>query len=433
MSWAHVQGTLVQGPSGTVVSATFGSPVTAGNLICVGVTNYGTSTIVCKDLTNNINYAQAVLSQYGDNQTAIFWYVPPTGGSSFIVRVTLGAYGYSSITIDEYSYTSGSTVVVDSYGTGGSTGTTQTLSGNLTVTGTDLIFATVGGNQTPSAGSGFTQRGQGADTGSAWSICSEDSLNATSNVNPTFTSNSMPYAMAGVAFLAQVQSFTYSAAGLAISGAWGTGTAGPSPGVAGLAISSYPGGAVFPGIISAAAGLAISGAPGTGTAGPSPGVAGLAISGGYSGAVFPGIISSAAGLAIAGASGTGTAGPSPGVAGLAISGGYGGAVFPGIISSAAGLAIAGASGTGTAGPSPGVAGMAITGGQGGAVFPGITVLLVGLGISGAPGGATGGEFLGAFYLPYEYTSVLIETGNTNPFGIDPEKTTIITVGLTPAD
>ena len=56
-----------------------------------------------------------------------------------------------------------------------------------------------------------------------------------------------------------------------------------------------------------------------------------------------------------------------------------------------------------------------------------------------------------FYLPYEYTSVLIDNGNVDPFGIDPEQTvvittanvdpfgvdpeqtTLITVGLTSAD
>ena len=32
----------------------------------------------------------------------------------------------------------------------------------------------------------------------------------------------------------------------------------------------------------------------------------------------------------------------------------------------------------------------------------------------------------ALYLPYEYTSILIDTGNMNPFGIDPERTTLIT-------
>jgi hypothetical protein len=30
------------------------------------------------------------------------------------------------------------------------------------------------------------------------------------------------------------------------------------------------------------------------------------------------------------------------------------------------------------------------------------------------------------YLPYEFTAVLIDAGNTNPFGIDPEQTVLIT-------
>lgn len=48
-------------------------------------------------------------------------------------------------------------------------------------------------------------------------------------------------------------------------------------------------------------------------------------------------------------------------------------------------------------------------------------------------GLASGKPAVALYLPYEYTSVPIEAGNTNPFGIDPERTTIITVGLTIAD
>ena len=177
--------------------------------------------------------------------------------------------------------------------------------------------------------------------------------------------------------------YTYSAAGLAISGSYG-GTGAT--------------------LFAPLGGLAISGAYGGSTAGPSPGAAGLAINGSYGGVTFP--ISSLA-------------------SGLAINGSYGGAVFPGIISTAAGLAISGYPGGATAGPAPGVAGLAISGAPGGAVFPGVTVLLAGLGISGTPGGATGGEDLGPFYLPYEYTLVIIETGNTNPFGIDPERTTNI--------
>ena len=34
------------------------------------------------------------------------------------------------------------------------------------------------------------------------------------------------------------------------------------------------------------------------------------------------------------------------------------------------------------------------------------------------------------YLPYEFTSVLIDVGNVNPFGIDPEQTVLIDAGNT---
>ena len=42
---------------------------------------------------------------------------------------------------------------------------------------------------------------------------------------------------------------------------------------------------------------------------------------------------------------------------------------------------------------------------------------------------TGFSFLTTpLYLPYEYTSVPIPTGNINPFDIDPEQTTLISTG-----
>jgi len=63
----------------------------------------------------------------------------------------------------------------------------------------------------------------------------------------------------------------------------------------------------------------------------------------------------------------------------------------------------------------------------------VTAGAAGLTISGYTGGITSGYFVGPFYLPYEYTSVPITTGNANPFGIDPERTTVITVGLTSSD
>lgn len=38
--------------------------------------------------------------------------------------------------------------------------------------------------------------------------------------------------------------------------------------------------------------------------------------------------------------------------------------------------------------------------------------------------------MAAHYLPYEFSSIPIATGNANPFGIDPEKTTLITAANT---
>ncbi|MGD0044541.1 MAG: hypothetical protein ABSE84_29750 [Isosphaeraceae bacterium] len=44
------------------------------------------------------------------------------------------------------------------------------------------------------------------------------------------------------------------------------------------------------------------------------------------------------------------------------------------------------------------------------------------------GSTASGAGVGPLYLPYEFTSVLISTGNINAFGIDPERTTLITTG-----
>jgi hypothetical protein len=350
MSWAHVQSATASA-SGAVstLSVTPGSPVTAGNLVVVGVANYNASipAFTCKDVVNNTNYT-LVSSIYSVSayQVAVFWYIVPTGGSSFTVTVTFTGTNYPSMTFDEYSFPTGATVSVDSSGTAAAA---SSLAGNLTVTGTDLIYATCTvSTGSVSIGSGFTQRTKTADlAGQHMGITTEDQLDVSGNMNPSFAT--APYIMYGVAFKFVIAYYTFNATALAISGA----------------------------------------------------------------------------------SGTSTAGPSPGMAGLAISGGYGGVTFP-VSSPATGLAISGASGTSTAGPSLGAAGLAISGGIGGTAET-VTVLLAGLGLSGAPGGATGAGYLGPFYLPYEYTSVVIETGNSNPFGIDPEATTVITTGLTGSD
>ncbi len=386
LSWVHVQGTSAVG-----TSLTFASPVTAGNLIVVSVSEYNGSstTITCKDSKNNVNYTQVAQVSNSGNQVAVLWYIPPVGGTPFTV-IASNAY-YAAMTIDEYSMPVGATgLVIDSFGSD-NTGA-KTLASSLTVTGDDLIYAACAVNSgTVNAGSGFNLRGQVAYVYSVdIGITSEDQLNVTSNINPTFAAGGGIQAMIGVAFKPLLP-FTFNAAGLSISGVFGGSGASAGAGAGGLAISGVYGGANYS-LLAPLTGLAISGSPGITTGGPAPGVAGLPISGVYGGAVFPGIISPATGMPISGHPGTGTAGPAPGAAGMPISGGPGG--------------------------NPSLT---------------VTVSISGLAISGYTAGTVGGEYLGPFYLPYEYTSVPIETGNTNPFGIDPERTVVITTGLTYAD
>ena len=117
--------------------------------------------------------------------------------------------------------------------------------------------------------------------------------------------------------------------------------------------------------------------------------------------------------------------------GLAISGVPGGAATT-VTTTASGLAISGAPGgfTLTAGGTYtfSASGLAISGAPGG-VATTVTTTARGLAISGAPGDAiaVGGQTL--FFLPYEFTSLPIQTSNANPFDIDPEQTTLITTGM----
>ena len=187
MSWARVQGTGAQVSSGstTTLTATFASAVTAGDLIVVGVSGASGTTPTVQDNKNSTNYTKAIANA---TDSFIFYYVAPVGGSGFAVTVNFGAASYSSISIDEFSFTSGATISVDSTGNSGGSAGTATLGGNLTVSGTDLIIASVQStaSATYTAGSGFTL-GYTVNyaSGTAFGIASEYLLNETSNINPT--------------------------------------------------------------------------------------------------------------------------------------------------------------------------------------------------------------------------------------------------------
>ena len=175
--------------------------------------NGSSTTITCKDSKNNVNYTQIAQPNNGGIQLGVFWYIPPVGGTPFTIQAS-NTY-YSAMTIDEYSMPAGSSgLVVDSFGSD-NTGA-KTLASNLTVTGTDLIYASCATSSgTIGAGSGFNLRGQIAyvyatDEG----VSSEDSLDVTSNINPSWSN--YPTVMVGVAFKPLLP-FTFNATGLAIS------------------------------------------------------------------------------------------------------------------------------------------------------------------------------------------------------------------------
>src|SRR5271157_2064177 len=86
------------------------------------------------------------------------------------------------------------------------------------------------------------------------------------------------------------------------------------------------------------------------------------------------------------------------------------------------------------------AGPAASTGSGAITFAGLSVAGSGGFGTSAHGAITLGSIIVvgmsgyiALYLPYEFTSILIATANADPWGIDPEQTTLITRGLTSSD
>jgi hypothetical protein len=198
MSWTHVQGTPgigVQATSGsqTSLSATFGSSVTAGNLIVVGyVSNVAPSGFSVKDNKNNINYATAIQDSTGGSTTiTILYYIAAVGGSSFQVTTSSSnGGGYPDLTIDEYSC-SGS---ISTDGTAvGHNSSTQNLSTSSAIvpTGNDLVYAVAGLNgswTTVTQGNGANLRYHATQVGgTAFGVAAEDYLNVTSSVTPSIS------------------------------------------------------------------------------------------------------------------------------------------------------------------------------------------------------------------------------------------------------
>lgn len=216
MSWARVQGTGANNATAglaTSLPATFGSSVTAGNLVIVGVSTFDSNTITVQDSINTTNYAQAVLFGTSAMQAGIWWFVVPAGkgGSGFQVNVAGSTAGALAMSIDEFSFTPGATISVDATGTGNVASNTPgitTPGTTLTPTGTDLIYAVncMGANLTFTPGSGFTQSYQGTwTTGKAENCCTEYILNRSTVVTPAASlASSTAWVFVAAAFLATV-------------------------------------------------------------------------------------------------------------------------------------------------------------------------------------------------------------------------------------
>src|SRR5271157_5639208 len=215
MSWSHVQQGGAQnttgGGSATTISATFTGTVAAGDLIIVGVANALAGTITVADNKNAGNY-QMVPGTTGPNaQSLIFYNVVPNGGAAgtFTITATSASGGYPAISIDEFAFTGGGTISVDSsqyqaqvYGV-----TLATLPANLTTQASDLIFFTSAwgsaGTYTFSGTPSYNAPNLAAE---AMGIASQYYLNTSTAVNPTISlSTSGLIASVGVAFLQSVQ------------------------------------------------------------------------------------------------------------------------------------------------------------------------------------------------------------------------------------
>jgi hypothetical protein len=209
MIWARVQSIAVQASSGlhTSIVGTLASPVTAGNLITIGYADHTATSVACIDNINGVSYAQvAPASNGGGNQTAVFWYVPPVGGAGFAITASWTNSAYGTLFINEWSFTPGFTITVDSFSA--NTGSTTAMSAaNLAITGTDLVYA-IGNfnfNGTWTAGSGFTL-GNNLSNISGASVGGQEEyiLNQSSSpVTPAMTvPNAFPWAFSAVAFKA---------------------------------------------------------------------------------------------------------------------------------------------------------------------------------------------------------------------------------------
>ena len=190
MAWNYVNGASAPASSNVALTAsvTTGWSVTAGNLLVVTVSSFQSHGTV-SDNVNNTNYNLVSQNDLNGRNCTIFYYVPPVGGILTITSTVISG-GTMSFCVAEFSYTGGATFSVDATGKNDYTGTTATLSGNMTPAASDLvIFGANGAVGTITLGTSpvtFSGVNQGPANG-CYSSCLEYYLGYSSPINPTAT------------------------------------------------------------------------------------------------------------------------------------------------------------------------------------------------------------------------------------------------------
>lgn len=236
MTLAYVQSIGAANPTGSVstLSATFASPVTAGNLLVAVVSYRGGNSVSIKDSVNAVNFTLAGTDAPAD-VVSIFYYVAPTGGTMSITA-TFSVACTPSIDILEFGLSGGNVVVVDGPVATANGNSTTGATAAMTLSGTDLVIVGNSDNQitTATAGSGFTLDYQATfSSGNADGLVVEYATSQTTSVTPTMTfSPGIFWAIAAVAFKSvpptPLISLTVSVAGDGTNNYLVVGTANPA-------------------------------------------------------------------------------------------------------------------------------------------------------------------------------------------------------------
>lgn len=211
MSWSLAQAVVgVETPTNnvTTISATFGSSVTAGNLVVAVVSMHGGNSFSVKDSVNNVAFTNvaAYIPGFG---IGIAFYQPPVGGGSFQVTATFTNPVGPGIAIFEVAVpTAGFIVAADGSVVDANATAITATTAVVTPSISDFVIAAAsfGGSVSPtvsSIGSGWTSGYQGNSSSNANGLTAIYALNQSASITPSITYNgSTQWAMAAVAFKA---------------------------------------------------------------------------------------------------------------------------------------------------------------------------------------------------------------------------------------